>query len=333
MPTSVERQLASLRHRAEIAIAESRRESEIEALLCRILNVAEERSEPAIFAHRHLAEVRLTENPWQAALHLRKVLAELPHDHVSHALMGLSQALLGNYEAAVAAFKRATHAAPRVPWYLHNIGHLLDVALDVPEQAERYLRQACSLARDHDEVAASLAHCLARLGILDEAMMLAMEASVSAPDNQNHQALLNWISQGAPQKLSDAMTLNREFQSPLKQPSETTQPATDPRSHQSTATIDDLASVTTWLKAQGHPSLASVATQLWEAFRETSADAKSVELNPGALAYAVCRLNGKKVSQRTVAMDFGVPFGALGAQWRLIRDTLSLEPRDARFRL
>ena len=58
--------------------------------------------------------------------------------------MGLCQAVQGNYRMAVASFRRAVALAPSNPWYNHNLGHLLAVALDAPSEALVYLRKAHS---------------------------------------------------------------------------------------------------------------------------------------------------------------------------------------------
>ena len=72
----------------------------------------------ALFAHRQLAELRLEESPWRAALHLRKlILADAADDGVL-ALMGLCQAMLGNFQRGdrrVSARDRAGAAQPLVP--------------------------------------------------------------------------------------------------------------------------------------------------------------------------------------------------------------------------
>jgi len=191
-----------------------------------ILELAGEDGPAATFAHHRLAELLLEHNPWRAALHLRRLNDALVHNQLApqeettspkqpaskpqsasddehsalstpvviHALTGLCHVLLGNYRVSVAAYKKALALDEGNPWYQHNIGHLLDVALDMPEAAEEYLRAAVSkLSRNH-EVMASLAHCLGRIGRLDEAKALARRA---AGESVQHQALLQELTEVA----------------------------------------------------------------------------------------------------------------------------------------
>ncbi|MFO0680917.1 MAG: tetratricopeptide repeat protein [Sandaracinus sp.] len=199
-----------LRRRAEQAIASEQGRRVIVPLLERLVTVAPEGSPASLFAHRHLAEYRVEEHPWRALLSLRKVAAAQPDDDVVHALMGLAQALLSNFRAAIEAYRRALAIAPRNPWYHHNLGHLLDVALDRPDQALKHLELAHKATAPNDpEIAASLAHCLARLGKLEQARVLAAGAVAAAPRSADHKRLLEWIDQGAPAEAKVAPTPSR----------------------------------------------------------------------------------------------------------------------------
>ncbi len=214
-----------LRLRAEDAL-DGERTTEAEVLLDQLASVAE--GDDAIFANLRLAELRLHRNPWRAALHLRKVIKACPDDDAPHALMGLSQALLGNHQAALSAFREALRLAPDVPWYAHNLGHLLDVAMGKPEEALPYLRQAVEGAEEHDEVQASLAHCLAQMGELKEASEYAARAIALAPASAAHRVLSAWIHQGAPEQLNTPSVfepqdsieerLTRELPAPTEKP-------------------------------------------------------------------------------------------------------------------
>jgi Tfp pilus assembly protein PilF len=196
-----------LRKQAERAIAASQGRRIVEPLLERILSLAPDGSEASVFAHRHLAELRIEDHPWRALLHLRKVIGAHPDDDAMHALMGLSQALLANFRAAVSAYRRALALAPRNPWYHHNLGHLLDVALDQPAAALKHLELAHRAAHPPEhEIAASLAHCLARVGRIDEARSLASAAVAAEPRNKEHKQLLAWIERGAPEERGDPRT-------------------------------------------------------------------------------------------------------------------------------
>ncbi len=200
---SDERSAETLRRRAERAMDEGRGRRVVEPLLERILKLAPEGDPCRVFAHRHLAELRLEEDPWAAALHLRKVIGAKPHDDVAHSLMALAQALLGNYRAAVSSYRRALTLEPRNPWYHHNLGHLLDVALDDPSAALAHLEVALAHADPPEhEITASVAHCLARVGRMGQAQELARQAAEAAPENREHRALLRWIEAGAPADVS-----------------------------------------------------------------------------------------------------------------------------------
>jgi len=108
-------------------------------LLHRLAARAESGSDECVFAHRQLAEVLLERDPWRAALHARRVTRMRPEDDRAWAALGLSQSLLGNHQYASHALTRALDCAPENPWYAHNLGHTLDVALDKPREALEYL--------------------------------------------------------------------------------------------------------------------------------------------------------------------------------------------------
>jgi Flp pilus assembly protein TadD len=191
-------ELDRLRSRIKDALQRERPRSEILPMLTALVDAAGEQRELYVFAHRHLAELMLQDQPWQAALHLRRVIRAGAADDTVHALMGLCQALLGNFESAVHHYERSLGLEPSNAWYHHNLGHLLDVALARPDAALLHLRWAHESHPVEDEVTASLAHCLARLGQLREAEDLAREAVDLAPEHDSHASLLAWIRRGAP---------------------------------------------------------------------------------------------------------------------------------------
>ncbi|WP_236605578.1 tetratricopeptide repeat protein [Sandaracinus amylolyticus] len=204
---SEESAVERLRKQAERAIAAAQGRRVVEPLLERIVSLAPDGSDASVFAHRHLAEYRIEDHPWRALLHLRKVVGAHPDDDVVHALMGLSHALLANFRSAVSSYRRALALAPRNPWYHHNLGHLLDVALDQPATALRHLEFAHRAANPPEhEIAASLAHCLARLGRIDDARETATVAVQGEPRNREHKQLLAWIERGAPEEEGDPRT-------------------------------------------------------------------------------------------------------------------------------
>src|SRR5262245_13527294 len=107
-----ENEIQTLHRRAEQAIRGAKPRDYVLRLLQQLIAAAADDSEAARFAHRHLAELRLEESPWHAALHLRRVLKQDADDHIAQALMGLCQALQANFRCAVAAYRRAVVLAP-----------------------------------------------------------------------------------------------------------------------------------------------------------------------------------------------------------------------------
>lgn len=172
--------LRGLRTRVARALETGQRGRVVLSQLDTLAREAPVGSEEGLFAHRQLAELRMDESPWRAALHLRHIVrAGAPDDGV-HALMGLCLALLGSFRAAVASYRRALKLSPDNPWYHHNLGHLLDVGLDQPRTALAHLRRAHELASRERAIAESLAHCLTRLGEAQEARTIEALVAKSA---------------------------------------------------------------------------------------------------------------------------------------------------------
>lgn len=306
-----ESRIQRLRRNAERALGRSSG-AEAEAALDALVSHASPGSEDALFAHRHLAELRLQRHPWRAALHLRALVAADPHDDVPHALMGLCQALLGNYRAAVAAYRRAAAITPDTPWYHHNLGHLLDVALDAPREARGHLLRAHRLEPEHDEIAASYAHCLARAGDLGEATRLAEIAVELDPARSEHQELRDWIARGAPEAEDVAAT----------------PPAIAASDEERVG-----AAVARVLEAAGlGASRLRRALRIWEDFeRDARPSVKKPETAAAALDYLLDWVDGATRSQAAVAEDFGVSRHSVGRWANAIREALALRRADERY--
>jgi tetratricopeptide (TPR) repeat protein len=165
-------------------------------LLHRLAARAESGSDESVFAHRQLAEVLLERDPWRAALHARRVTRMRPEDDRAWAALGLSQSLLGNYVYASHALLRALACAPDNPWYAHNLGHTLDIALDKPSEAVDYLRRAYERSGRNVDVATSLAHALGRAGQLRAARIVLSRAMKQSPTPERR-ALMRWLTAGA----------------------------------------------------------------------------------------------------------------------------------------
>ena len=322
MPETMDTRLSRLRERAERALASGRRGGEVLSVLETMTREAPDGSAHALFAHRHLAELQLAGSPWRAALHLRRVIEAGAADDSAYALMGLSQALLGNYRVAVSAYRKAVKLAPRNPWYHHNLGHLLDVGLSDSSAALDHLRVAHRIEPDEDEIAASLAHCLARLGQLPEARRMAELALARSPRNREHRALLDWIDEGA---ASNATPAGRVHRKPTNR-----------------FTVQDKAQPTDAVLALIENSMLSAgestqrlarARALWSDFcgRRAVRSTKPA-VYAAAVEYALAKLDGSaNVTQAQLARSYGVAARSIGARYDEIRNVLALEPRDPRY--
>ncbi len=194
---SADTQAKRLRDDVEWALRSALDASEVLPLLHRLARTARPGTEEWTYAHRNLAELLVERNPWRAALHARRVLTHAHEDDRAWAVLGLCQTLLGNYKFAATAYARALHASPKNPWYAHNLGHLVDVALDRADEAVTWLRTAYEGAMGNREIASSFAHALARTGQLAEAKRVlsrAMRQGVS----REQAALWRWLDEGAP---------------------------------------------------------------------------------------------------------------------------------------
>jgi len=297
----------------------------------RLLAEAPDEREVLAYCHRLLAELHIEDSPWQAALHLRRVLKLGAATDTVHALMGLCQALLGNFDSAVVHYERAIALQPANAWYHHNLGHLLDVALDMPEAAHVHLRKAHEAQPLEDEVTASLAHCMARLGKLEEAEALAREALDLDPRQVSHNSLLAWIRRGAP----GGSLLSTDERLRARDPRA---PRTDTASKKSRDQDIDrevIRVLERGIEASGAPYvLLSRAELVWRDYRARSPGLRvgKPEVHAAALDYAVSLMHGiTGVTQSAVAKRYGVSSTAVSARYGDLRSTLSLEVGDPRY--
>ncbi|MDP9035668.1 MAG: tetratricopeptide repeat protein [Myxococcota bacterium] len=190
-------QAEELRRHIEWTLARTVDPSNLLPMLHRLARLADDGSEDAVFANLHLAELLVERDPWRAALHARRVVAQRVEDDRGWATLALCQTFLGHFKFAVSAYHRALASSPNNPWYAHNLGHLLDVALDRAPESIGWLKRAYESAPASAEVAASYAHALARDGKLAEARRVLTRATKRTPSRE-HAALLRWLEQGAP---------------------------------------------------------------------------------------------------------------------------------------
>ena len=191
-----------LRQEIERALRRAFDPADVLPRLARLARLAPPASDDGIFAHRQLAELLVERHPWRAAIYARRALAHRGDDDRAWAVLAFCQTLLGNFRCAATAYENAIASAPGNPWYAHNLGHLLDVALGSPDRALPWLRSAYGAKADNSEIVASYVHALARAGQTTEARGI-LERALERFDSRELEALLRWLDQGAPSR-SDA---------------------------------------------------------------------------------------------------------------------------------
>ncbi|HXX66600.1 MAG TPA: hypothetical protein VEK07_05440 [Polyangiaceae bacterium] len=189
-------QTLDLRRQIEWTLARAVDPGDVLPMLHRLARLAGDGTEESAFANLHLAELLVERDPWRAALYARRVLASQDNDR-GWATLALCQTMLGHYRFAVTAYQKALANAPDNPWYAHNLGHLLDVALDRPSDAVGWLKRASEGAAHSREVAASYAHALARVGRVADARKVLARA-MKRGSSREYAALLQWLDEGAP---------------------------------------------------------------------------------------------------------------------------------------
>jgi Flp pilus assembly protein TadD len=187
----------TLRRNVEWALRNALDADEVLPMLAKLARSAEPESDAWVLAHRHLAELAVDRDPWRSAIFARRVVNVDPDDDGAWAVLGLAQTLLGNYRYAVASYRRAIALAPQNPWYAHNLGHLLDVALERPNDAVGLLAEAYKREPKEPEIASSYAHALARAGKLAQAKKV-LRRVVAKGATAEQMILWRWLEQGAP---------------------------------------------------------------------------------------------------------------------------------------
>ena len=180
----------------EWALAHGLDADELVPMLEKLVQNAEPGTQARVFGARHLAELLVSKQPWRAALLAREVLRDREDDR-AWAVLGLAHTLIGNYRAAAAAYRRALILAPDCPWYLHNLGHLVDVALDQPDSALPLLESAHRREPREVEIATSYAHALARAGQIELATEVVMK-SLRAPADAATRMIDDWLESDPP---------------------------------------------------------------------------------------------------------------------------------------
>jgi tetratricopeptide (TPR) repeat protein len=341
-------QAQELRRQIEWTLARAVDPGDVLPLLHRLARLAAEGTDENIFANLHLAELLVERDPWRAAIHARRVLAHRPDDDRGWATLGLCQTLLGNYKFAVSAYHHALTTAPKNPWYAHNLGHLLDVALGRAEEAVGWLKRAYQSAAYSSEVAASYAHALARVGRIGEARKILTRA-MRRTATREHAALLKWLEQGAPpgkdhplprpapvHALRASEREEVDDGERLERPARTTSGGRRARpalvlGELHTVLARGLASLPLDTKQRARAK--ALARDALEYFaRPTGARAGvGVQAVAAAIAYAIVYVDHVPLTQAEVAACFRVSVASLRGRFGELRSHLDLLPGDARY--
>jgi hypothetical protein len=354
-------QAQELRRQIEWTLARAVDPRDVLPMLHRLARLAAEGSDESQFAHLHLAELLVERDPWRAALFARRVLAHRPDDDRGWATLALCQTLLGNYRFAVSAYHHALTSAPKNPWYAHNLGHLLDVALDRAPDAVGWLKRAYQSATYSGEVAASYAHALARVGRLADARKVLARA-MKRTASREHAALLKWLEQGAPPDKdhplprpapvhsngspyaiaasrtdradapgdgSESLPVARGRR-PDGPPSSRRTPAAPLLGQLDEVLGRGLASLP--LDAKQRARAKSLARDAMGYFsRPAGARSGAVDAIASAIAYAIVYVDHVPLTQSDVAACFRVSVASLRARFAELRAQLDLMPGDARY--
>jgi hypothetical protein len=339
-------QAQELRRQIEWTLARAVDPSDVLPMLHKLARVADEGSDESLFAHLRLAELLVERDPWRSALYARRVLKHRPADDRVWATLALCQTLLGNYKFAVSAYHQAIASAPKNPWYAHNLGHLLDVALGKAGEAMPWLERAYRTAGSSGELAASYAHALARTGRLSEARNVLTKA-MKRTASREHAALLRWLEQGAP--------ADKDHPLPRPAPVHAISPpslgdsASDPVRRVRTKRDEEpsrrslLLAELDGVLSRGMASLPLDAKQRTRA-KSLARDAMNHFSRPvgarggaalqavaAAVAYAIVYVDHVPLTQSEVAACFRVSVASLRGRFGELRTHLDLMPGDERY--
>lgn len=320
-----------LRQEIERALRRAFDPADVLPRLARLARLAPPSSDDGVFAHRQLAEILVERHPWRAALYARRALAFRGDDDRAWAVLAFCQTLLGNFRAAAAAYRKAIACAPANPWYAHNLGHLLDVALGLPERAVPFLRAAYGAKGDNSEIVASYAHALGRAGRTDEARAV-LERALERFESRELEALMRWLDQGAPSRgrVADPKPARRE--------------RVPPRDRRLARVLEQGLSHLPLDSKQRERALALARDAFTPPAPAPDADAgveppsrarqrrrDDVAGLAAAVAYAIVYIDHLPLSQAEVAAPFRVAVGRLRGRFAELRAKLDLIPGDARY--
>lgn len=311
--------------------------------LAQLARIAGAASEDGAFAHRQLAELLVERSPWRAALYAKRALAHRDDDDRGWAILAFSQTLLGNFHCAVTAYKKAIACAPGNPWYAHNLGHLLDVALGEPARAVPHLRTAHRLKPESSEMIASFAHALARTGEVTEARAL-LERALARYPSRELSALLRWLDQGAPSRRKMGPPEARELTGPtppdvgaavpLDRPSRTKRRAPGALARRAPAGFSRVLARGLGnlpLDARQRARALALARDVVAAAPHPASSRDELACLAAACAYAIVYVDHVPLTQAEVAAPFRVGVGRLRGRFAELRARLDLIPGDVRY--
>lgn len=306
-----------LRQEIERALRRAFDPADVLPRLARLARIACPKSDDGVFAHRQLAELLAPRHPWRAALYAKRAIAHRGDDDRAWAILAFSQTLLGNFHCAARAYRQAIACAPGNPWYAHNLGHLLDVALGQPARALPLLRSAHAATDENAEVVASYAHALARAGEIVRARAVLERAQARFPSRELA-ALLRWIDQGAPSRGVATRQGPRQRRSS--------------RDRRLDRVLERGLSRLPFDSRQRERALALARDVLpaMDPIDPTRSNAGVAGL-AAAVAYAIVYVDDVPLSQAEVAAPFRVAVARLRGRFAELRAKLDIIPGDARY--
>ncbi|MBS2015159.1 MAG: hypothetical protein JST00_19870 [Deltaproteobacteria bacterium] len=328
-----------LRQEIERALRRAFDPADVLPRLARLARLAQPSSEDGIFAHRQLAELLVERHPWRAAIYARRALAHAPNDDRAWAVLAFCQTLLGNFRCAASAYKQAIACAPANPWYAHNLGHLLDVALGAPERALPWLRSAYAAKVDNSEIVASYVHALARAGQTGQARDV-LDKALDRFDSRELEALLMWLEQGAPSRRSKGRAAGAK-RAPTTPPPRAGRTKNGKLARVLERGLSHLPldsrqreralELARDALADAAKKSAKRATVVAKPASKTAKDASDVAGLAAAVAYAIVYVDHLPLSQAEVAAPFRVAVARLRGRFAELRAKLDIIPGDARY--
>lgn len=335
-----------LRREIEQALRHAFDPADVLPRLDRLSRLASPWSEEGIFAHRKLAELLVERHPWRAAIYAKRALAHDGGDDRSWAVLAFSHTLLGHFRSAVAAYKRATACAPSNPWYAHNLGHLLDVALGEPERALPWLRTAYLAKSDNSEIVASYVHALAAATRMTEAKRV-LDDALERFDSHELGALKRWVAAGAPSRRTRTDAAPAKPKRPRAADRHVTRileqglarlPLDERQRERAFALARDVARVDRAAASLPRPEVTTPSTD--RAAPASGVDSGGVDSGDrsrasagiaAAVAYAIVYVDQVPLSQAEVAAPFRVAVAELRGRFAELRAKLDLIRGDVRY--